>query len=151
MVTPTTGLVDFPEKGYNVIILVFGSRANNNYCERSLRLAAAAGGHVSHQVQFLFFFLTPSLWIRLVRPTVVYNIHIRFTPPPTSSFNLTVHGYVGRWAGRHFSGQGVHHLARVRRELIARLQVVHQQLTRVHCVVLPICNTKHEHDTITAW
>jgi len=42
-VAMVTGLVDFPEKGYNVIILVFGSRANNNYCDRSLCVSPAAG------------------------------------------------------------------------------------------------------------
>lgn len=41
---------------------------------------------------------------------------------------LTVNGYVGRRAGRQLSGQRVHHLARVRRELIAGLEIVHEQL-----------------------
>lgn len=51
---------------------------------------------------------------------------------------LTVYYYVGRRAGRHFSGQRVHHLACVRRELVAGLEVVHKQFSRVHRMVFAV-------------
>lgn len=51
---------------------------------------------------------------------------------------FTVHYYVGRRAGRHFSGQRMHHLARVRRELVAGLEIVHKQFARVHRVVFTV-------------
>lgn len=77
--------------------------------------------------------------IRLVRPTV-NTLHLYCHP--LCHNNLTVNGYVGRRAGRHFSGQSVHHLTRIRRELIARFEIMNQQFASVHCVVFAVWNEK---------
>lgn len=55
---------------------------------------------------------------------------------------LTVYGYIGRRAGCHFSGQGVHHLTSVRRKLIAGLEVVNQQFASMHRMVFTVWNLK---------
>lgn len=74
-----TGLVDFPEKGYNVIILVFGSRANNNYCGRSLCVSPAAG---IFPIKYNFF-CTP-----IKSPCAIHDLFAR--PRRYSIYTITV-------------------------------------------------------------
>lgn len=87
-------------------------------------MCLARGGHISHQVQFfLHTYNTAVRNTRLVRPTTkTFDLHRH----RLCHNNLTVNGYVSRRAGRQFSGQSVHHLARIRRELIARFEIVNQ-------------------------
>jgi len=99
-------------------------------------MCLAGGGHISHQVQFFLHTYNTAVRItRLVRPTAkTLDLHRH----RLCHNNLTVNGYVGRRAGRQFSGQSVHHLARIRRELIARFEIVNQQFSSVHCMIFSV-------------
>ena len=55
---------------------------------------------------------------------------------------LTCDPHVGRRADRHLPCQAVHGFASERRELIAVVQVVHQQLPGRQQVVLAVCGTR---------
>jgi len=83
----------------------------------------------------------------LAAPYAATSLHDSGGPFALFIINLTVYGYVGWRAGRQFSGQRVHHLTRIRRELVARLEIVHQQFAGVHRVVFTVWKYVDERNT----